>query len=174
MKQDDSNAKKQEEEVIEDTGELDETLDEVVELKLKVEEGEQKFRRALADYQNLEKRVQAQRRELILSANRDLLLRILPILDTLQLAYQHVQDKGLELSIKQFTDMLVNEGIVKIETKGKTFDPSIMEGISTAGGEENKVIEEVRAGYMLNDSLLRSAQVIVGSAEEQNGEKEKN
>lgn len=165
MKQNDSDTKKKEEEAIEDTEELDETLDEVVELKKKVEEGEQKFRRALADYQNLEKRVQAQRRELILSANRDLLLRLLPILDTLQLAFVHLKDKGLELSIKQFSDILKNEGIVRIETKGKPFDPSTMEGISTQPGEENKVIEEVRAGYMLNDSLLRSAQVIVGKSE---------
>ncbi len=164
MKQyDDDDAKKIEETEVEEQEEVDEALDEVEILKGQVEEAELKFKRALADYQNLEKRVQAQRREIILSANRDLLLRLLPILDTLQLAYQHLKDKGLELSIKQFSDVLKNEGVSKFETVGKQFDPSIMEGISTQDGEENKVLEEVRAGYMLNDILLRSAQVIVGN-----------
>lgn len=162
----DTNDKKQkenDEKLAETAEEVDEALDEVELLKEQVSEAESKYKRALADYQNLEKRVQAQRRELILGANKDLLLRLLPILDTLQLAYQHVKDKGIELSIKQFNDVLKNEGVIKIETEGKAFDPSIMEGISMQPGEENKVIEEVRAGYLLHDQLLRTAQVIVGN-----------
>src|SRR5487761_1077324 len=63
---------------------------------------ENKYRRALADYQNLEKRVREERINWAQAANKDLLLRILPILDTLMMASAHSQDEGLKISIKQF------------------------------------------------------------------------
>src|SRR5664279_1867877 len=79
---------------------------EIKELNQKVEEFETKYKRALADYQNLEKRVADQRLDLIKGANKDLLLRLLPILDTLVLANQHVENDGLQVSINQFLDTL--------------------------------------------------------------------
>jgi molecular chaperone GrpE len=86
----------------------------------------------------------------------------LPGLDNLILAEKHTQDEGVKLSIKHFLDILENEGVKRIETVGKTFDPNLMEAITTQEGEEGKVLEEVRSGYMLYDSVLRPAQVIVG------------
>jgi molecular chaperone GrpE len=136
--------------------------DELVKLREEKEEAEGKYKRALADYQNLQKRAQDERLELIRSANKDLLLRILQVLDTLMLAQQHVQDKNLEVSINHFLDILKSEGVTRIQAVGKEFDPSIMEAIATAEGEEGKVIAEVRAGFLLNDKLLRAAQVTVG------------
>jgi molecular chaperone GrpE len=138
----------------------------IQELKQKVEEFENKYKRAIADYQNLDKRVAEERKELILRSNKELLLRLLPVLDTLMVAANHVKNEGLELSMKQFLDTLKEEGVEKIETKGKNFDPHLMECITTAEGEENKVIEEIRSGYMLSDKVLRAAQVMVGSERE--------
>ena len=135
---------------------------EIEALQLKVEEAENNYRRALADYQNLQKRTQEDRMQWIRSANKDLLLRILTVLDTLMLAHQHKEDKNIEVSIAQFLDVLKAEGVTKIETKGKKFDPHLMEAIATDEGEEGKVLEELRAGFMLHDSLLRAAQVKVG------------
>lgn len=146
----------------EELAENDEVFSEVEALKQQLEKSENKYRRALADYQNLQKRVQDERIELIKSANKDLLLRILQVLDTLMLAQQHVQDKNLEVSINHFLDILKSEGVMRIKTVGEEFDPAIMEAITTADGEENKVIVEVRAGFMLNEKLLRAAQVTVG------------
>lgn len=128
-----------------------------------VSEWENNYKRALADYQNLEKRVAAQRRELILSASRSILERVLPVLDTLMLASAHTDEQGLKVSIQQFLDVLKAEGVTRIEVKGKKFDPSIMEAVGTGAGDEGKVIEEARAGYMLHEALLRPAQVIVGA-----------
>jgi molecular chaperone GrpE len=126
-------------------------------------EWESKYKRALADYQNLEKRVAEQRREWMIASSRELLNRLLPVLDTLVLASQHVEDQGLKISIQQFEDVLKAEGVVRIETKGKKFDPIQMEAVGTRAGDEGKVLEETRAGYMLHEKLLRPAQVIVGS-----------
>jgi len=99
-----------------------------------------------------------------LASNKNLLLRLLPGLDSLLLAEKHTQDEGVKLSIKHFIDSLEAEGVKKIETVGRTFDPNLMEAITTQEGEEGKILEEVRAGYMLYDSVLRPAQVIVGKS----------
>jgi molecular chaperone GrpE len=143
------------------------------ETKLKIEELENQNKRILADYRNLEKRVDSQRRDWILEANKKLLLNLLPVLDTLMLAEKHSKgDQTLGLSVKQFLDILGQEGVEKIKTKGENFDPNSMECLDTVEGEEGKVIEEVRAGYRLYEKTLRPAQVRVGSAK-QNAEQNK-
>lgn len=140
----------------------DTKIKEADELKKQVEDCENKYKRALADYQNLEKRSIEQRKEWIKSANRDLLLRLLPVLDTLILASQHVQDQGVAASIKQFEDVLKSEGVEKIEVVGQQFNPQTMECVITTEGEEGKVLEELQAGYMLYDKILQPAKVKVG------------
>jgi|WetSurMetagenome_2_1015567.scaffolds.fasta_scaffold52955_1 molecular chaperone GrpE len=132
-------------------------------LEQQVKELDNKWKRALADYQNQEKRTQEERIEWIKSANRDLLLRILPILDTLISAKQHSEDQALTVSISQFLGILKDENITRIETVGKEFNPNCMEAITTEEGKENEVLKELRAGYMLNDKILRVAQVTVGN-----------
>lgn len=123
---------------------------------------ENQLKRTLADYQNLEKRVAGERQQLIKSANRGLILRLLPALDTLVLAKKHTDDQGLELAIQQLFDILEREGVKKIETLEKNFDPKYMECVATVEGEGGKVIEELKPGYMLDDKVLRVAQVSVG------------
>ncbi len=135
------------------------------ELHKQLEECENKYRRALADYQNLQKRVGEEKQDWVRAANRELLLRLLPVLDTLMLASQHVDDQGLKVSINQFLDALKNEGVKRIETGGKDFDPHLMECVSIEEGGENKVLEETRTGYMIYDKILRPAQVKVGKGE---------
>jgi len=134
------------------------------ELEQRVEECEGKYKRALADYQNLQKRVIEEKGEWIRAANKDLLLRLLPVLDTLMLAAKHLDDQGLTVSINQFLDTLKAEGVTKIKTVGEDFDPHLMECVTTEAGDENKVLKELRAGYMLYDKVLRPAQVMVGKS----------
>ena len=123
---------------------------------------ENQLKRALADYQNLEKRVAEEKISWIRLANKDLLLRLLPGLDSLLLAQIHTQDEGVKVSIKHFLDILQEVGVEKIESLGKDFDPKFMEAVTTREGEEGRVVEEVRAGYTLNGAVLRPTQVIVG------------
>jgi molecular chaperone GrpE len=125
---------------------------------------ENQLKRALADYQNLEKRIATEKSSWILASNKNLLLQLLPGLDSLLLADIHTQDEGVKLSIKHFLDILENAGVTKIETIGKIFDPNLMEAITTQVGEDGKVLEEVRTGYMLFETILRPAQVVVGKS----------
>lgn len=146
--------------------------DEIVLLKKRIEELENQNKRILADYRNLEKRAEVERREWILKANKQLLLNFLPVLDTLIHADKQNKslDQTLSLSIKQFLDILKLEGVEKIKTQGANFDLKLMECIEIIEGEEGKVIEETRAGYTLYGETLRPALVKVGSAK-QNQEK---
>lgn len=134
---------------------------ETKELQEKVQDLENQLKRAVADYQNLEKRVSEEKSEWIKMANRDLLLKLLPVFDSLILAQRHIQDEGLNLSVKQFLDVLRNVGVERINTQNQTFDPSTMEAIEKTG-DEGKVLEETRAGFTLFGKMLRPAQVKVG------------
>lgn len=127
---------------------------------------ENQLKRALADYQNLEKRITEEKSSWIKTANKDLLLKLLPVLDNLFLARMHIQDEGLNLSIQKFLDILKEEGVERVDSTGRDFDPEMMECVSVQEGEENKVLEEIRAGFIINDRVLRPAQVVVGSAKQ--------
>ncbi len=144
--------------------EVEETNEQIGKLEQEIEEYKAKYMRAIADYQNLEKRSREERVEWIKSAGKNILLKMLPVLDTLMLASKHSTDQNLLVSIAQFIDALKDEGVTRIETKGKKFDPMIMEAIQVVEGEEGRVIDEVRAGFMLHDKLLRAAEVTVGKA----------
>lgn len=123
---------------------------------------ENKYKRALADYQNLEKRVIEEKKEWVEIANKDLLLKILPVLDTLMLAQEHFKDQAVAISISQFIDILKQQGVKKIDTVGKKFDPVFMEVVEVKKGKEGIVLEELRPGYTLYEKVLRAAEVIVG------------
>ncbi|MBI3379523.1 nucleotide exchange factor GrpE [Candidatus Gottesmanbacteria bacterium] len=122
-----------------------------------------KYLRALADYQNLEKRVGEQKQEFVRYAAEKLIYELLTVLDTLEKAQEHLNDPGLTLGIKNFKVILEANGLKKIEVLGKKFDPLEMECIEVVGeSKKDEVIEELRSGYKLGDKVIRVAQVKVG------------
>lgn len=143
--------------------EIDKLKKQIKELKKKADSFEANWKRALADYQNLEKRVVSQRAAQARLAAKDLLISLLPIFDSLHEAVLHLKDEGLSLVFKQLMKVLKDNGVRKIETKGKRFDPNIMEAVEVVESkQDNLVVREVRQGYYLHDTLLRPAQVVVG------------
>ena len=136
--------------------------DQLEELSKQVEEWKNKYLRALADYQNLEKRKEEEVAIVRKFAGEILLTRLLPVADTFQQAALHVKDPGLDLAVKQLVAFFEEQGVEKIETVGKQFNPHEMECIEVAGGKENEVINEVLPGYRLRGKVLRVAQVKVG------------
>jgi len=133
----------------------------------KITQLEDQLKRALADYKNLEKRIDAKRQEWVLSSNRILIEKLIPILDDLFLAQKHLRDDGLNISIQKFLDILAEEGVEQILTTDTEFDPNTMECVSVQEGEKDMVLEELRKGYIISDNVLRPAQVIVGGSAEQ-------
>lgn len=134
--------------------------------KNEIEEWKGKYLRALADYQNLEKRFSEQRQEIVKYASERVICDLLAVLDTFEKAQEHLKDAGLTLGVKNFQTVLEGNGLTKIDVLGKKFDPLQMECIEVVGdSKEDDVIKELRAGYKLADKVIRVAQVKVGKKE---------
>lgn len=121
-----------------------------------------KWKRALADYQNLEKRVVAEKKEFAQFANASLLDKLLPVLDGLEKCHRYLKDRGLGLILDQLKKALESEGLEEIKAKGERFDPAKMDAVEMVKGEKNRVVEVILKGYKLNDQVLRPAKVKVG------------
>lgn len=135
---------------------------EIVTLKQQIDEFKNKYLRAIADYQNLEKRVGEERFELMKMANKNLLIKILPFLDNLEKAELFVKDEGLKISKDHFFQILKEAGLEEMDLLNKDFDPVYAEAIDIVEGkEDNKVVEVLKKGYMFEDKIIRIAQVKV-------------
>ena len=128
----------------------------------KTQELENQLKRALADYQNLERRVEEERRLLSQLSSAILIEKFLPVLDNLESAQSHLNDQGLDIVIKQFKQILDYENVTEIEATGQTFDPNLHEAAEVQAGENNNtVVKVLTKGYKLNDRVLRPARVVV-------------
>lgn len=144
------------------TKQIEELNKQVEDLKQQVEEANGNWKRALADYQNLERRMMEQKESWISFASESLISKMLPILEHLEKAGEHLKDEGLNIALKQLNDLLKNEGLTEIPSMGEEFDPSLHECIETIEGpENNKIIEVFAKGYKLKNKLLRPSRVKV-------------
>ena len=127
-----------------------------------IEELTSKWKRAVADYHNLEKRVREEKTEFVKFANAGLLDKLLEVLDDLERAEVHLKNKGLSLILSQFRSVLNTEGIREIKALKTKFDPETMDCVEMVIGPKNRVMEIVGKGYFLNNKVLRPAKVKVG------------
>ncbi len=132
------------------------------ELKRQVEEWKNKYLRALADYQNLEKRTRDEIAQVRNFASEVIMARLLPVADTLKKAKDHIKDPGIDLTYKELYAVLEEQGVEKIAVVGRQFDPHEMECVEVVTGKDNEVIDEVLPGYRFRGKIVRVAQVKVG------------
>ncbi len=144
-----------------------------------------KYLRAVAELENYKKRAIKERTDAIRYGNENLIKDILPLVDNLERALQHAGNscdfaafkKGLELLRDQLLCTLEKHGVRKIECTDTEFDPHFHEAmfqIDSGAHEENKVIEELERGYILDGRLLRPAKVSVCKRAKADYCKEKN
>lgn len=120
-----------------------------------------KFKRALADYQNLERNQHQSR----LVEKGKIITKFLPLLDSLELTSQHVKDPVTEMIVKEFKKVLNELGVDLIESdRGVPFNSLSMECLEVVPGEKNKVIKTLQTGYRLGETILRPAKVEVGNS----------
>lgn len=131
-------------------------------MKKPVDDWKNKYVRALADYQNLEKRTRDEISEVRKFASEVVLARLLPVVDTLKKARDHIKDPGLDLTFKELQAVLEEQGVEKIEVIGRQFNPHEMDCVEVVTGKDNEVIDEVLPGYRFRGKILRVAQVKVG------------
>lgn len=120
------------------------------------------LKRALADYSNLQKRFEEEKKYIVQYANAALLLRLVEVFDSLEQAGKHLENEGLNLSIRKFKETLESEAIREISSEGKKFDPNFHEAIDVVEGKEDgRIVAVLQKGYTLNDKVLRPAKVKV-------------
>ncbi len=120
--------------------------------------------RALADYDNLSKRVDRERADLGKIASASIIIRLLPVLDNLESAQVHLKDQGLAISIGEFKKVLSEEGLNEIRPGvGDAFDENTMEAIEVVpGASDNMISEVVLVGWKFSDeTVVRHAKVKV-------------
>lgn len=137
-------------------------------LKREAEEWKTKYVRALADYQNLEKRSSERVSEVRQFAAEIILSRLLPVVDTFSKVKEHLSDPGLDLAYKELLSVLTEQGVERIEVLGKAFDPTEMDCIEVVEGKADHVVEESVPGYRFRGKVLRVAQVKVGAVVSKN------
>jgi len=142
--------------------------------KQKAERHLANWQRAQADFINFKKRSEQERGDNARLANAILISSLLPVLDDLGRALSNVSPKlagftwvdGIVLIHRKLQAILESQGLERIETEGKDFDPNFHQAMTYADGEEGKIIEELQKGYMLHGRLLRPALVKVGKGKE--------
>ena len=127
------------------------------------------WQRAKADYINLEKRVNQEKFEWIKFSNAELILKLLPILDSFEVAIKHTKDKGLEQVYNQLKNTLKNEGLEEIKSIGERFNPELHEVSEVypeqsrgTNSDKNIITEEIQKGYKLHNKVIRASKVKIG------------
>ncbi|ACK41357.1 MULTISPECIES: nucleotide exchange factor GrpE [Dictyoglomus] len=135
-------------------------------------EWEIKYVRLQAEFENFRQRLRREKEEWQEIANARLLKEIVEIMDNFQLALESIKHtrkkdaiiEGVQMIYKQFENLLEKEGVVKMETIGKNFDPNLHEAVGieeVSDGEDNVILKEISPGYLFKNRLLRPARVIV-------------
>ena len=132
--------------------------------------------RLAADFDNFRKRQMQERESLLKYGAENTLKLILPVLDNYERgkkSCENIDDpeqlkNSFDVVFKQLFEVLDKAGLKRIETKGKTFNPNLHEAVMQTPTNEypdQTIIEELQAGFMLEDRVLRPALVNVATGE---------
>ena len=144
------------------------------EMRQEAAQAREQAQRAYADLANYRKRTEEEQLALRQDANRRLIISLLPAIDELELAVNHLGNgvgngeaadswvEGVKLIHRKL--LLEAEGLSKIEAVGAQFDPLQHEAVGVVESAEHPsgyVVEAVRNGYRLRDRVIQAAQVVV-------------
>lgn len=141
-----------------------------------------KWLRALAEYENLKKRLEKEKTETVKFSNQFLIVELFPIMDSFDSAIKSVESsndkesflKGLKMLQGEFHRILEVNGLKKVKTVGEKFDPNVHqaeEEIYTDKFPAGAVAEEILSGYTLNERLLRPAIVRISKGKKEEKDK---
>lgn len=127
-----------------------------------------------AEFDNFRKRIIKEKAELILNGGRKVLEAMLPVIDDLERALQHIETaedveavrEGVDLIYKKFLKVMEAQGVTQMKTDGVDFNTDYHEAVTQFPAPtpelKGKVIDCTEKGYMLNETVLRYAKVVVG------------
>lgn len=134
-----------------------------------------KFLRLFAEFENYKRRTAKERMELFKTANQEVLLAVLPILDDFDRAMVEIKKseddiltKGVELIHEKLKSTLVTKGLEEVEIKtGDLFNADFAEAITQIPAPspnlKGKIVDVIEKGYKLGDKIIRFPKVILGN-----------
>lgn len=140
---------------------------------LKGAEAQERYVRLYADFENFKKRAARERDDARRNAAEGVLQRLLPVLDTFEMAMQAANQPSVNLeTLKAGVSMIQGQlrsavgeyGVEEINAVGQPFDPLFHEAVSeqeTGEVPDGQVVSQLRKGYRVKDRLLRAASVVV-------------
>jgi molecular chaperone GrpE len=153
--------------------------DRIVELEKAVEEANNKALYAAAETQNVRRRLEAEKAQASAYAASGFARDMLPIKDHLDRALAAVSEElradqtaanflaGIEATARELEAAFTRQGITRVQSVGEKLDPhrhQAMIEVPSDSAEPGTIVEEMQAGYMLKDRLLRPALVGVAKA----------
>ncbi len=129
-----------------------------------------RWKRSVAEFDNFRKRSQRDQATMVARSSERVLVRLLPVLDSLDAATA-VETAASEESLRQgltgtrdlLLSILAKEGMEPIKALGQVFDPNLHEAAQLAEGSGTMVVNaDWRRGYMLNGRVIRATLVAVG------------
>lgn len=148
---------------------VEETSEEVIE----EEDFKSKFYYLAAEMENMKRRHEKDRENLLKFGNERIISSMVSVLDDLDRSLEHAEKEdenfkdlivGLEMVRKNFHEVLTRNGLEPVESIGKEFDPNFHEAMAqqpAEGKKDGEILTEFQKGYTLNGRLLRPAKVIV-------------
>ncbi|MGA2662998.1 MAG: nucleotide exchange factor GrpE [Verrucomicrobiota bacterium] len=140
----------------------------------KADEHWERLLRVSADFENYKKRAAREKHEAARHANEALFQKLIPVLDSLDMALASAQgapdqaaqslQTGIDMIHQQLRNALKESGLEEVNALGQAFDPNLHEAVSqqeTEDAPEGQVVQQLRKGYRLRERLLRPATVIV-------------
>lgn len=137
---------------------------------------------AKADLENMQKQNQKRMDDIISRANGRLLLKLLPIVDEMELAVEASMTSngkildGVKMVKGKLEKLLESEGVKPIKATGEPFDPRYHEAVFEVDTEEHPhgSVIEIRKGYTYNNRVLRASMVKVARNHSSDEKDEKN
>ncbi len=151
--------------------EADRAAEKTAELEAQLAAANDRYLRICAEYDNFRRRSQKEKDGLFGDVKADTIRMFLPVYDNLERALkQGTEDeayrKGVELIMAQFESTLEKLGVARIESLGRTFDPTLHNAVMHVDdGEkgENEIVEVFQQGFKLGDKVIRFAMVKVAN-----------
>lgn len=133
-----------------------------------------KYLRLAAEFENYKRRTTKERIDLFKTANQELMVALLPVLDDFERARNATRDTADADAVRESIDIiqtklnktLQQKGLTPMEAKGGAFDADLHEAITQipapSGDLKGKIVDEVEKGYYLGDKVIRHAKVVLG------------
>jgi molecular chaperone GrpE len=143
-------------------------------LEAELKQADDKYLRLYAEFDNYRKRTINERVELYRTANQDVLVALLPVLDDFERSMKAIENasnlesvkEGVNLVSHKLKSILISKGLKPMEAKGEVFNADLHEAIANIPAPSDdlkgKVVDEVERGYYLGEKVIRYAKVVVG------------